>query len=543
MDLQSIGRAAVCRRALCTIFAVMLGAAVLAAGASAAPLGNGLALNLHPPGSASIVGPATGTIHYARNQSVCPKPAKADEVRCFAMIRVPVAKGTTGAIAYRALSRPINAAPNSIGPGPAGGYTPDDLAAAYGYNANVNRSSQLIALVDWYNDPNVVGDLNTFDQAYGLPNETSSSFRVVNEHGAASPLPADNQQTSVEESLDVDAARAVCHTCRLVLIEANTPTDADLSIAENEAVHMGATEISNSFGGGETKLNATTLAAFNHPGVVITASTGDNGWYGWAAANNTNGKSANSPEFPSTDPNVVAVGGTSLDINSSGARTSEDVWNDNGADDLNYLEGGAGGGAGGGGCSMIYKAPAWQSHYSGYSAARCGGKRLAADVAADADPETGFDVYDSYVSGWITVGGTSLASPLLAGMWALADGAAGTAYPASTLYVNGTYRKTSHYDVAAGGNGFCGGDTTTHCAEVAEDLSNDTIDNPNGLGVGLAGLQLPAQRSKRHKCSRVRFRVQRREGLRRTVRDRHAQGARDLHADKPEGVGDAARLA
>ena len=216
-----------------------------------------------------------------------------------------------------------------------------------------------------------------------------------------------------------------------------TGATAILPTAENRAAAMGATEISNSFGEPERKVPAKILAAYNHPGIVITASTGDDGWFGWDFANNTaTGISQNAARSrrpprrwsrsaarrspPTTRPTAPR--------RSSGTRTA---WT------TTTGSGGSKQGATGGGCSRIYQAQQWQKHYPGYAAAGCKGMRLAADVAALADPQTGFDILDSYGSGgWITIGGTSLSSPLTAAMYALAGGSGGAAYPASSLYVN-----------------------------------------------------------------------------------------------------------
>jgi hypothetical protein len=461
-----------------TALALLAGSS-LAATAAATP----------PPGRAATpnsLGPAAGTVHYAVDEPLCAQPADPNAMRCFAMKRVAVPKGTRGAYKYTT--------PDTIGLGPAGGYTPDDLAAAYSYNPNINRSGQLVGIVDWFDDPDALSDLNRFDTQYGLKKETASSFRKVDQKGQRSPLPKADHESSGEIALDVESVRAVCHTCRIVLIEANSGTDANLATAENLAVRMGATEISNSFGEAEHKVAASVLAAYNHPGVVITASTGDDGWFAWDKANDQTGMSANAAEFPSTDPDVVAVGGTQLALNNDGTRFDEGVWNENGADDQNGLDAGQRQGAGGGGCSKLYAAKPWQAAYAGYAAAGCRGKRLAADISAIADPNIGFDVLDSYATtpGWQTIGGTSLASPVIAAMWALAGGSGGAAYPSSTLYVNGTHRASSLFDVTAGGNGFCGGDSTLNCGNFVG-VNNGF--NPNALGGGNVDCSFPRNTS------------------------------------------------
>ena len=138
---------------------------------------------------------------------------------------------------------------------------------------------------------------------------------------------------------------------------------------------------------------------------------------------------------------MVAVGGTTLKLNASGKRQSETVWNGNGPFDASeFAEG-----ATGGGCSTLFTAEPWQQATPGYAATGCGGKRVAADVSAVADPNTGFDIYDSYNcgaaceaegegEGWLTIGGTSVSTPLISSLYALAGGSNGVEYPPLTLY-------------------------------------------------------------------------------------------------------------
>ena len=398
--------------------------------------------------------------------------------------RVP--KGTEGARPY--------AVPNvsNAGGGPAHGYTPADLATAYGYNPNSGGAGQTVAIVDAFDNPNVLHDLNHFDLLYGLPAETATSFRKVNSSGAASPLPSADAGWGTEIALDVQTARAVCHKCKIILVEATSDTDPlYFANAVRTAARLGATEISNSYGGPEdphAPLPASFQSAYYQPGVVITGSTGDNGWYDWAYANaGSAGWGDNAPNTPSSFPSVVAVGGTSLTLNGS---RSETVWNSNGLSDQNNLTPngwrGRNLGASGGGCSSTYSALPFQHTVDGYATTGCGTKRLAGDVAADADPVTGFDVYDTFGtdprSPWRTIGGTSLASPLIAAMWALAGGAPGVQHPAQDLYDHLKYGDpaTLLHDVTDGGNGFCGGDSVANCQQqVSDDLH--TTNSPNNL--------------------------------------------------------------
>jgi PKD repeat protein len=402
----------------------------------------------------------------------------------MAMRLVDVPKGTKGAKAY--------AAP-AYSRGPAGGFTPADLASAYGYNAAAGTgSTQTVAIVDAYDDPNALSELNTFDAHYGLSREMSTSFRKVNQNGKASPLPAADHGWAGEISLDIEAVRAVCNHCKIILVEANQPSGADLAAAVNSAAIMHATEISNSYGGPENPNSpapSSVVNAYNHPGIVITASTGDHGWYDWDFANEgSNGASDNAPNTPSSYPSVVAVGGTALGLNTDGSRQEEDVWNENGADDQNGLAVGSWWGAqgsSGGGCSTTYTAKPWQQGVAGFGNTGCGSKRLAGDVAALADPYTGFDIYSTYGgSGWGTAGGTSLASPLIAAMWALAGGSGGVAYPAQSLYDHVKWGSSSIYDVTLGGNAFCAGDSAANCSTALEAETEPPTGNPNNLANG-----------------------------------------------------------
>lgn len=430
-------------------------------------------------------------VHYAVDVRVCPQATTPNVASCDAMRQVTVAKGTAGAQAV-----------DSGGHGLAGGYTPHDLQTIYGYNPDLPRSNQLVALVDWFNDPRIHTDLKAFDTHYHLAAETTSSFRVVNENGRATPLPnsADGKQTATEIALDVETVRSVCHTCHILLVEADGPSDADLATAENTAARLGATEISNSFGEAEHTVAAATNAAYNHPGVVITASTGDDGWYGWDFLNNQNPPDVpqHAAGFPSTSPDVVAVGGIGETLTTP---HTINVWNNNGKDDQQGLFDGEKLGAGGGGCSKIYTAKRFQSNYPGYTANRCHGHRLASDVSALADPNTGFDVLDRWGgSGWETIGGTSLASPMVAAMYALAGGSGDAPYPAAAIYENATLTPSDFFDMTdtgpgangnGGGNGLCGGDLTASCGNFVFAHSDPPTHNPNGVGAGPVDCSFP----------------------------------------------------
>ena len=406
---------------------------------------------------------------YAVGKRACAAPRRAHTATCYAEIRKVVKKGTKGA-------RPFKIAAGATKPdtiGPAGGLTPGDLGTAYGL-ATTGGHGQTVAIVDAYNDPNINADLQTFDSNYGLAacSTTNGCLQVVNETGGSALPPDDTSGWSVEESLDVETVHSVCQGCKIILVEATSPGDSDLATAENTAVALGANEVTNSFGEPESGTNPSFQAAFNHPGVVITASAGDDGFdfYDLLAG-------IDEPSIPAAYNTTVSVGGTSLYLGQTAIRESESVWNDNGPQDVLEQDFGQPLGAGGGGCSTLFGAQRWQTSLSVWSRTGCGSNRLDNDVSADADYLTGFDIYDSYncgsacapAPGWFTVGGTSLSSPIIASAYALAGGARGVAYPALTLYGH----QGNAFDVTTGGNGWCDGEGAAQCP------------NPNSSGNGL----------------------------------------------------------
>ncbi len=356
--------------------------------------------------------------------------------------------------------------------------TPRELNDAYfpGEKPEAPSSApQTIALVDAYDDPSIASDLGVYDKEFGLPSctEANGCFKEVNQIGESGNPPTTHSEAEAEEaegwaleiSTDVETAHAVCQTCRIVLVEAENPAYSNLIAAERTATGvLAATEVSNSWGGSEAELTESQVAAFDHPGTVITASAGDDGYLNWTQ---WEGEPLlyDEPGFPASSPDVVAVGGTRLTL-SGGAWQSESIWN-NGSE-----------GAAGGGCSLRFTAQPWQQGVRDWSAVGCENRRAVADVAADADPDSGVAVYDSVpypyeakktaVLKWVPIGGTSLASPIIAAMFALAGGAHGVAYPAQTLYSH--LGSNLLHDVTGGGNGDCDGEYTT-CGGSMKPLS------------------------------------------------------------------------
>jgi Subtilase family len=447
---------------------------------------------------------ASGATRYARVRRVCPAPHP-NAASCFVLELVVSAPGASGA-------QPYELAAGSSSKGPAGGLTPSDLASAYGF-APTGGSGQTIGIVDAFNDPKIEKDLASFDTHYGLPACTKANgcLERVNQKGAASPLPtADRVGWSVETSLDVETVHSVCPSCKVLLVEATSESLADLAASTDKAVKLGANEVSNSYGAPESEWSAKRQAAYNHPGTVIVASSGDSGYLDWDDL----AEYFFTPEMvnaPASLPQVVAVGGTSLKLKTSGARKSESVWNDSGPPSGRRFKQFS---AGGGGCSTISTAPSWQQSAPGWSSAKCGSGRLDNDISAVADPYTGFDIYDSYAyekgfpAGWLTVGGTSLSAPLISGLYALSGGSHGVSYPAATLYTH-LGQESALYDVTAGGNGYCDGEAPGPCGEpgVNEELGDVDcegttacdaaagFDGPSGVGAptGLSAFGGPTQ--------------------------------------------------
>ena len=323
-----------------------------------------------------------------------------------------------------------------------GSYGPTQFRTGYNLSSAsaTGGSGQTIAIVDAYDDPNIESDLGVYDTQYGLaPCTTANScFRKVNQSGGTS-YPKANPGWALEISLDVETAHAICPNCKILLVEANSNSMANLGAAVNEAAALGATVISNSYGGSEYSSETTDQARyFTHPGVPITASSGDNG-YG--------------VEFPAAANTVTAVGGTTLKLNGDNTYQSESAWSGAGS-----------------GCSAYVSKPSWQTDTG------CA-KRTVADVSADADPNTGAAVYDSVryqgQQGWFQVGGTSLAAPLVASVYALAGNGA---------MITGSYpyaQASALHDVTAGSNGSCG----NYLCTAGTDYDGPTgLGSPNGTG-------------------------------------------------------------
>jgi hypothetical protein len=358
-----------------------------------------------------ITHPAASAVTAAPNQpdyrAACTSNPARGHAACLALIRtdVPAHKGASPFVTPS-------------------GYGPAQLQSAYSLPSSTAGGSATVALVDAYDDPNAASDLAVYRSQFGLPPCTAANgcFDKANENGQASPLPPTEppgQDWATEESLDIDMVSAACPLCHIDLVEANSTSLADLGTAVDSAVALGAQYVSNSYGANESSGESSEDAYYNHPGVAITVSAGDDGYR---------------VSYPAASPDVVSVGGTSL--NPSGSGYTESVWGSS-----------AGGRGTGSGCSADEPKPSWQTD-SG-----CSG-RTDNDVAAVANPNTGVAVYDTYdQGGWLVVGGTSASSPIIASVYALAGAPSSGSYPAEYPYAQ--HNASNMNDVTTGANGTC----------------------------------------------------------------------------------------
>ncbi|MEU2251223.1 carboxypeptidase regulatory-like domain-containing protein [Streptomyces sp. NPDC019224] len=362
------------------------------------------------------------------------RSAEVPVARCFAMGLATA----TGRTLQEASAPPITA------------MSPAALQQAY--NLPDGGEGMTVAIVAAYGYSKAEADLAVYRSYYGLPACTTANgcFTKIDQRGGTD-FPPDNAGWSVETALDLDAVSSVCPKCDILLVQGDSAGLDDLGTAVNTAAaRPGVVAISNSYGlDGEAPGVTAFDRYYDHPGIAITVSSGDTG---------------NVQSWPATNPNVTAVGGTKLTKDSGTARGwTESAWG--------TVRGGPGAGSG---CSLYEPAPKWQQDVE----TSCGARKATADISADADPATGIGVYNTVgQSGWSQYGGTSLAAPLVAGMYALAGTPTPGTYPASYPYA----AKDRFTDVTAGANGPCG----TRLCEAGAGW-----DGPTGLGTpyGVAGL-------------------------------------------------------
>ena len=389
------------------------------------------ALAVVTPAAADPQRPGTanyGSFHPAGCNVATPTKGDTSYARCYA-------EGLTtkdGKLAQQQ-DEPL---PTSLGPA--------DIKSAYQLPAG--GTGRTVAIVDAFGYTNAESDLAVFRAHDGLPPCTSDTgcFTKVDQNGGTD-YPADDPDWSIETALDLDAVSSACAECKILLVQADSNSSPSLGTAVDTAASLGAIAISNSYGvAGEIPFESYYDHYYEHPGIAVTVSSGDLG---------------NVQGYPATNPNVVAVGGTTLTRDSSTRGWHESAWD-----------------SGGSGCSLYEPRPDYQQGVD----TGCPDTRATADVAADADPESGLAVYNTLgQDGWAQWGGTSLASPLVAAMYALAGPSVPGTYPVSYLYRSGA----SVHDVTEGSDGFCG---TLICN------AGPGWDGPTGVGTpaGVSGLTL-----------------------------------------------------
>ena len=310
---------------------------------------------------------------------------------------------------------------------PAGALGAMDLEAAYDIPAD-GGAGKIVAIVDAQDDPKAEHDLAVYRHAYGLPPCTTANgcFKKVNQKGHASPLPEVDDGWAGEISLDLDMVSAACPECKILLVEADTASDTDLGAAVNTAVALGATVVSNSYGGteedGSIPASQSDEQFFTHPGVAIFASSGDSGFDVPDPRSAQGGAS-----FPASASRVIGVGGTTLVKSSNSRGWVEKAWSSAGS-----------------GCSHTIAKPAWQND------AKCDHKTVA-DISAVASNLAVFDTQNDTgqgADGWVVFGGTSASSPLVAAIYAKTGHGADTG---EQVWKDAT----GFFDVTRGSNGSC----------------------------------------------------------------------------------------
>ena len=353
--------------------------------------------------------------------------AAGDDARCFAKV-VTRDDGST-------FSGPAD----TTGKHP--GWSPADLQSAY--NLSAGSGTPTVAIVDAYDNPNAASDLATYRSEWGLPACGAGCFTKINQNGGTTP-PAADSGWGEEIALDLDMVSSACPNCNILLVEANSNSFTDLMKAVDTAAGWsGVVAVSNSYGANEFSTETNYDTHFNHPGIAVTVSSGDNG-YG--------------TEYPASSRWVTATGGTSLNRSSSGV-WSQTAWSGAGS-----------------GCSAYEPKQSWQS-----SLPTACGRRTVADVSSVSNPNTGVAVYDTFSDpGWMVFGGTSAAAPFIAGVYAV-GGTKPLTYAAQWPYSYGSY-PSSLTDVTSGSNGRCttgrkGSSSTAYLC-----TAGPGYDGPTGLG-------------------------------------------------------------
>lgn len=301
------------------------------------------------------------------------------------------------------------------------GLTPDQIKAIY--NLPKAGGHGTIAIIDVGSNPTIENDLAVFSKQFNLP-ACSTANRCFEKH--VMDTSAKDQGWSLETAMDVEWAHAIAPQAKILLVEAKSASGINLLNAVDYARNRSdVVAVSMSWGGDESSDEASLDYHFTSKyGASFFASSGDEG----AGA-----------EWPASSPNVVAVGGTHLNISKAGKFLSETAWSGSG-----------------GGVSKYEPAPAYQT---ALSIPRAKGKRSIPDVAYNADPDSGYSVYKGGSrAGWYDIGGTSAGAPQWAAIQSLGLSANNkNFYKDKAAASNASY----FHDIKTGGNGSCGYYCTT----------------------------------------------------------------------------------
>jgi subtilase family serine protease len=331
----------------------------------------------------------------------------------------------------------------------ADGYSPCNLRSAYKLTSlsTTRGKGQTVAVIDAFDDPNAEADMGKYRSNFGLPACTTGDgcFKKVNQEGVQGSYPTGDMGWGQEMSIDLDMVSAICPKCHILLVEANTGGFGDLFASEHEAIALGAHVVSISWGSGEFSGETDFDSNLNVRGVAITVSSGDGAYKGGV-------------QYPSASPYVTSVGGTELAPAGNQRQWAEKTWVTPGSHPPTQ--------GSSSGCSAYEAKPSWQND---------GGcaKRTTADVSAVATNVLGYDSYESGGGGWFFFSGTSVASPLTAGVYGLAGNASSqTVAPASLAYAS----PAALFDIVNGSStGTCSPNTYL-CKAV------NGYDGPTGLG-------------------------------------------------------------
>jgi subtilase family serine protease len=282
--------------------------------------------------------------------------------------------------------------------------------------------------------------LAVYRAQYGLPPCTTANgcLRIVGQTGGKPPSRVDTGWDQ-EQALDLDMVSAACPNCKILLVQATSPSFSNLWTAVDYAKTQGVKAISNSYGAADASSYSAYDSHYSGNNIAITVSTGDSG-YG--------------AQWPATAPGAIAVGGTSLRAGGGTRGWTETVWDGAGS-----------------GCGLGHGKPTWQNGVTD----ACGG-RMEADISAVADPNTGVAVYgpaSRNTSQWMVFGGTSASAPLVGAMFALRNG---NINAASSIYSH----TGNLNDVTSGSNGTC--PVSYYCNAQAGYDGPTGLGTPNGTG-------------------------------------------------------------